>query len=130
MLFASEQPIVIAIKGGWGEGKTHFWKHYIANRDKERPGYVSVFGAESLSAIQRDVLAEAFRTNDAASANLQEKIRATYPYLVRGGQLFTTWLNQRYGLPDLLSFAPELLQKAAFREDRVPGSGVRAAAAG
>jgi len=49
--------IVVAIKGRWGEGKTHFWKNKVMEeRPAAKNSYVSVFGADSLKEIRRRVL--------------------------------------------------------------------------
>lgn len=57
VVFHSDQPIVVALKGGWGEGKTFFWKNDIAaSHAAERPGYVSVFGANTVQSIREKVL--------------------------------------------------------------------------
>ena len=55
-VFGGADPIVVAIKGGWGEGKTFFWRNsVVARHAASKPGYVSVFGKDSLGAIQRAV---------------------------------------------------------------------------
>jgi len=117
-LFGNDKkPVVVAIKGGWGEGKTHFWKRDIAARcDRNQPGYVSVFGAESLSSIQRQVVAEAFRTSKLTPATLKTRLKSTYPFLIGSGKAFNDWLMKRYDAPDLMPLAPVLLEKLALRE--------------
>jgi len=42
-VFQSDKPIVVALTGGWGEGKTYFWKEVVIPNHKDtKPGYVSV----------------------------------------------------------------------------------------
>ena len=56
VVFQSSKPVVVALTGGWGEGKTHFWKEVVVpSHPGKRPGYVSVFGAESLAVIREHV---------------------------------------------------------------------------
>jgi hypothetical protein len=54
IVFRSSKPIVVAlITGGRGEGKTHFWREVVvSSHSGEKPGYVSVFGAEFLAVIR------------------------------------------------------------------------------
>ncbi len=62
LLFKQENPIVIAINGNWGEGKTFFWKKLVREySDPSEVGYISVFGAESILKIRERVLFEALR---------------------------------------------------------------------
>jgi len=57
IVFQSNKAVVVALTGGWGEGKTHFWKELVVPRhSSEKPGYVSVFGAESLAVIRERVV--------------------------------------------------------------------------
>lgn len=49
----SEEPGAIVLKGSWGVGKTHFWRHRIVDRifsrlGKKKYSYVSLFGINSL----------------------------------------------------------------------------------
>lgn len=71
LLIASEKPICIAIKGGWGEGKSYFWRGFVRKHKIAEAGYVSVFGAESIHDIREKILVEASplegNTNWAAS---------------------------------------------------------------
>lgn len=78
---SNNEPIVVAIKGGWGEGKTHFWKKTVLPEIAEkRPGYVSVFGAETLAQIQREVLLEAAKASSDADRKLQQRITEKFPF--------------------------------------------------
>jgi len=56
---ASEEPEVLSIKGGWGVGKTYFWKSLIkiaASKSKKNPfthyAYISLFGITSLEELK------------------------------------------------------------------------------
>src|SRR3984957_6390314 len=67
VVFQSRKPVVVALTGGWGEGKTHFWKEVvIPSRPGKRPGYVSVFGAESLAVIRERVAMAGSHLSDLA----------------------------------------------------------------
>lgn len=62
LLFNTRNATVIGITGAWGAGKTHFWNKFIEDkRSTVAPGYVSVFGCESLEEIRRKVIFEAIR---------------------------------------------------------------------
>jgi hypothetical protein len=62
LVFQSNEPIVIALNGRWGEGKTTFWKQLIRDEGMTgKVGYVSVFGANSTSQIREKVIYEALR---------------------------------------------------------------------
>ena len=62
IVFQSDQPIVVAINGRWGEGKTYFWnKTIIPKYQTKQIIYVSVFGAISLDNIRERVIFEALR---------------------------------------------------------------------
>jgi hypothetical protein len=56
IVFQLTKPVVVALTGGWGEGKTHFWNEVVVpSHSVKRPRYVSVFGAESLAMIRERV---------------------------------------------------------------------------
>ncbi len=81
-LFVSEEkstlpdPIVVAIKGGWGAGKTYFWKNTVVRKSRgESPGYVSVFGADSMFDIRNKVVVEAMATHDALKGDIKSAVR-------------------------------------------------------
>ena len=54
----SDTPEVLAIKGGWGVGKTFFWNHFLQTASKsqsypfKRYAYVSLFGISSLEELK------------------------------------------------------------------------------
>src|SRR5262245_45873820 len=54
-LLDSDRPIVVALKGGWGEGKTFFWRESI-QKHRSKVSYVSLFGAASILEIRERVL--------------------------------------------------------------------------
>jgi hypothetical protein len=116
-VFEATDPVVVALTGGWGEGKTYFWKEVILRdhitreasipedqRQKE-PGYISVFGAASIAEIRERI------------------VLATFPPAEQGGNwLSTGWaaakqkcgifanaLVEKIGLPT--SLAIEVLQR-------------------
>jgi len=57
-------PFGIMIKGEWGIGKTYFWREFISKFEKENKGiktaYISLFEAESLKEIKRDIIVQLF----------------------------------------------------------------------
>ena len=58
VLFNASDPIVIALKGGWGEGKTYFWRNHVVPRHPSITiVYASVFGAESIQEVRQRVVA-------------------------------------------------------------------------
>ena len=45
IVFQCSNPVVVALTGGWGEGKTHFWKEVVVpSHLGKRPGYVLSIG--------------------------------------------------------------------------------------
>ena|SRR5271154_5894991 len=70
-VFQSDKPIVVALTGGWGEGKTYFWKEVVIPNHKDtKPGYVSVFGAESLAMIRERVAFSSAHLADFAKSGI------------------------------------------------------------
>ena len=116
LLFKSKDPIVIAIKGGWGEGKTYFWKNNIASAHKNlAPGYVSVFQAESLEAIQRDVIVQAAASHKVGSQAVPDSIRRIGAVL-GGAGWFRQTVSKAIGLPNIsFAFLPQLLEQFIFK---------------
>lgn len=97
IVFNSDRPIVVALKGGWGEGKTFFWKNSIvAAHQSDRIGYASVFGADSLQIIRERVLLAALPKLGASNGGLfgkvSEILRQHLPVLAKG-----------LGIPDTLT---------------------------
>lgn len=62
---ANDEPVVIAIKGQWGVGKTYSWNSFLRDakeRDEikfERYSYVSLFGLNSLDALKYSIFENA-----------------------------------------------------------------------
>jgi hypothetical protein len=114
IVFRSSKPVVVALTGGWGEGKTHFWKEVVVpSHSGKRPGYVSVFGAESLAVIRERVVVASIGLSKFASAESGPKWSRTV------NSVFTTVrgaLNSygaKFGVSD--SVAVELLQTVGLR---------------
>lgn len=69
LVFNSNDPTVVAVVGGWGEGKTYFWRNNVVKDFPEKSiGYVSVFGAASLVEIRQRVIAEAILMSKAGKS--------------------------------------------------------------
>ncbi len=87
-IFEQDDPIVLAITGGWGEGKTYFWKENIVPEyaDK-RPGYVSVFGAESIGAIRERVLVAAGEAFDVREKSISDVVKDRFPWVRQVGHV-------------------------------------------
>ena len=64
---SSEQPVVMAIKGEWGVGKTFSWKKFLKEACAEnkvnldRYSYVSLFGINSLDAFKYTIIESAIK---------------------------------------------------------------------
>jgi hypothetical protein len=120
-VFGGADPIVVAIKGGWGEGKTFFWKNSVVTQHAaKKPGYVSAFGKDSLAAIKRDVAVEALRTQ-IIRTELFDRVRTSLPIfkalggLAKGG-LETAGISvDKLGVGDVIKALPEILERVAFR---------------
>lgn len=59
---ANKEGFVLSLNGEWGIGKTVFWKDYsqenLTKTDKEKVAYISLFGKDSLEAINSTILLE------------------------------------------------------------------------
>ena len=116
LLFESEEPVVAAIKGGWGEGKTFFWKNSVAvSQANRKPGYVSVFRADSLAGIQREVILQAAASHDFGGESVVEKIGKSFPLFRRVG-----WLGRLVAREVPLQSLPagivlQLMERFVFR---------------
>ncbi len=117
LLFISEEPLVIAIKGGWGEGKTHFWKKNVAEKPPaQKTGYVSVFGAESLAAIRSEVAVEAMASWAGTGDGLNKIIKKVYPMLGSLGDAGKFFASM-FGLSKIPIGVPtQILEHVVFRE--------------
>lgn len=58
----NQEGFVLSLNGEWGIGKTVFWKNYsqknLIKDDKEKVAYISLFGKDSLEAINSTILLE------------------------------------------------------------------------
>ncbi|MFM5231685.1 hypothetical protein ACET9H_20905 [Aeromonas media] len=65
---STEKPEVLAIKGGWGVGKTYSWKQYIKEFKGEcnlkHYSYVSLFGIDSIEEIKKSVFFNSIEINN------------------------------------------------------------------
>lgn len=63
----TNKPEVLAIKGDWGVGKTHYWDMYIEQFKDECAlksySYVSLFGINSIDALKQSTFLNAIDTN-------------------------------------------------------------------
>lgn len=95
VVFDSDQPIVVALKGGWGEGKTFFWKNDMAaSYAPERVGYVSVFGADTLQSIRERVLLAALPRPKGKLGKVVEVVKQHATVLVKGLYISDTLITQ------------------------------------
>lgn len=120
-LFKDSEPIVLAITGGWGEGKTHFWKNHILPKHEEfRPGYISVFGADSLSTVRERVLVTAGETLDVRDKSISDIVKDRFPWVRQIGHVLAGigkhWSGV-IGVPD--SVVDQLLESTLLRENWV-----------
>src|ERR1035441_8402278 len=118
LIFTSPTPIVIALTGGWGEGKTFFWtEKVVPNHAASRSGYVSVFGAESLAVIrERVALASSRLTEFMESGVVPEWLQKLSGPVATGVRRAANFWGSKIGVSD--SIAVELLQSFGLK----PGS--------
>lgn len=90
-------PLVLALKGGWGEGKTYFWKNFVTTgRHAPRIGYVSLFGLESIADLRTRVLLTSPRLIALASDGVGGQQATWRKALTLGGELgkfLLTWFK-------------------------------------
>ncbi|AZV47327.1 hypothetical protein C3L23_08590 [Nautilia sp. PV-1] len=72
-------PVVIAINGEWGSGKTYFWQNIFLERYKnklkdKKIAYVSLFGHNSLNDIKTDIILQISKTTKIIS-KIQDKVK-------------------------------------------------------
>lgn len=53
----------IVLDGGWGVGKTTFWKNFSNEKFKENSVYVSLFGKESIQEIKQEIGIQIYKRN-------------------------------------------------------------------
>ena len=116
ILFEVDDSIVVSLTGGWGEGKTFFWKNnFVPEHAGKKPGYVSVFHADSLDAIRRQVIVEAAASRQQMHDSVYENIRKAYPFFQKTGRL-AKLIAGKLGLPDIpLGFLPQLMEQFVFQ---------------
>ena len=66
-LFELDESFVIALNGEWGIGKTHFWNKFVEENLTEKlvrkeVAYVSLFGKNTLSDIESDIVMQVSQT--------------------------------------------------------------------
>jgi hypothetical protein len=115
VVFQSDNPIVVALTGGWGEGKTYFWKEVVIPNHKDtKPGYVSVFGAESLAMIrERVAFSSAHLADFAKSGIIPEWMKKIGGPIVAGVRRIGNFWAGQIGVSD--SIAVELLQSLGLK---------------
>lgn len=116
IVFQSSKPVVVALTGGWGEGKTHFWKEVvIPSHSGKRPGYVSVFGAESLAVIRERVAMAGSHLSDLAeSGKVPEWLQKFSAPVASGVRKAANFWGAKIGISD--SIAVEMLQSFGLRQ--------------
>ena len=115
VVFQSSKPVVVALTGGWGEGKTHFWKEVVVpSHQGKRPGYVSVFGAESLAVIRERVAMAGSHLSDLAESGIvPEWLQKISGPVASGARKAATYWGAKFGVSD--SIAVEMLQSFALK---------------
>jgi len=110
-VFKLYDSFVVAIKGDWGTGKTHFWNNFRDENLKEKPyAYVSLFGKDSISDIKKDVIIQ-ISVKDKHLSTVKEKIK----------DIKTTFGfkedDTNFGLSgSVISAAMSLFQKKEFKD--------------
>jgi hypothetical protein len=114
VVFQSSEPIVVALTGGWGEGKTHFWKEVVVlSHAGKMPGYVSVFGAESLAVIRERVVVASIGLSKFASAGSGKKWSRAVNSLFTAARAAWNSYGSKFGVSD--SIGVELLQTIGLK---------------
>lgn len=114
IVFQCSNPVVVALTGGWGEGKTHFWKEVVVpSHLGKRPGYVSVFGAESLAVIRERVVVASIGLSKFTSAESGPKWTRTVNSVFATVRGALNSYGAKFGVSD--SIAVELLQTVGLR---------------
>ena len=118
LLFEKSDPIVLALQGGWGEGKTYFWKNSIVkNLPLEAHGYISAFNADSLDTIRNRIIV-------AASQSRTTKLGRIYGLEGAGSVIkkigteglavASNFVSQNYGFSE--SLITNVIEKKIFKE--------------
>lgn len=116
VIFKGSAPVVVALTGGWGEGKTYFWKEEVVPKHGDRrPGYVSVFGADSLAAIRERVALVSSRLPELAESGvIPDWLQKVGGPLASGVRQAAKFWGGKIGVSD--SIAVELLQSFGIKE--------------
>ena len=106
-IFNASEPAVMVVKGGWGKGKTFFWKNNILARyDTSKHGYVSVFNADSLKSIRDSVVIEATQDrviqDNKSVDEFKEKNSLFRKYGKEVAAKFGSFVSNKIGIPDSL----------------------------
>ncbi len=86
---ASEVPEVLAIKGGWGVGKTYAWQNYLQAAKNQRRialsdySYVSLFGINSLQELKNNIFENMMSRQHIGRRPSVESFRANMNRLLR-----------------------------------------------
>jgi hypothetical protein len=65
-----QQGEVIALKGKWGTGKTHFWREIIEKYNDKKYVYISLFGLENIEQIKTQLALETIKSFSENDLNL------------------------------------------------------------
>jgi hypothetical protein len=114
IVFQSSRPVVVALTGGWGEGKTYFWKEEVVPSHKDaKPGYVSVFGAESLAMIRERVAIASIGLSEFGTADSGQKWTRAVKSVFSGMRKAWNSLGEKIGVSD--SIAVEFFQTFSLK---------------
>lgn len=119
VLFQSNDPVIVSINGGWGEGKTYFWKEYISRRhSNDKVIYVSVFGSGALKEIRQRVITAIFLRLDKLGSNLEKnRLMGLFKrFKEHSGSLLDNALK-KFGLPDGL--ATQILESQILNSEMI-----------
>jgi hypothetical protein len=114
-LLDADRPVVIALKGGWGEGKTYFWKESI-QKHRKKVSYASVFGAASILEIRERVLLASIPLPSPGSD--KGRFRPVMDILQTAGSYISS-IARGFGISPPTSLAIRLLEATLLRDDRV-----------
>lgn len=97
----NKEGFVLSLNGEWGIGKTVFWKNYsqenLIKDDNEKVAYISLFGKDSLEAINSTILLEISKKQK--NLNLVKGLKQKY------NAALSTINNLTYGIGGVLGSA-------------------------
>lgn len=97
----NKEGLVLSLNGEWGIGKTKFWEQYskenLIKDDKEKVAYISLFGKDSLEAINSTILVEISKK--------QEKLKLLKGLKQKYNAALGTINNLTYGIGGVLGSA-------------------------